>query len=46
MGLFDRWFGKGREEHEPEAATAAYPWDRHPSLYEHVRDWLASRTCS
>ncbi len=35
MGIFDWLFGRNREE--PEEATQQFPWDRHPSAYEHIK---------
>lgn len=38
MGLFSQFFG-GREEKAPSegSISGSYPWDKHPSIYEHIK---------
>jgi len=35
MGVFDWLFGKRREE--PGEPSQQFPWDRRPSIYEHLK---------
>lgn len=42
MGMFDRLFGSRKDEGEPIEEPQEFPWDRSPSIYEHIQSHVRS----